>query len=315
MTESKEFEHHRVVVTGAGGQIGASCVTAFHEAGARVAALDLGEDEPSAVMSGRTDDQPGPGAHFIAVDVSSPGQIDAAMDEAQRVLGGPPTIVVQSAAVYRRMSFLEITPENIDVVLAVNVRAVLLVARSAAARMIDAGVRGAIVNITSVSAEAADSESVSYEASKGAVSAATRGMAVALAPYGIRVDAVAQSLVKFQEIDAVERGDRSRCPGAVRESLSVGWPRPRRSLRPSSFLPRRVLPMSPARCFGSMAEPWVPGKPSRPPSESRTLYEICDNLALRRRAAWLATTNRRRMSMTGTRPMVSARVGDWEAGV
>jgi NAD(P)-dependent dehydrogenase (short-subunit alcohol dehydrogenase family) len=70
--------------------------------------------------------------------------------------------------------------------------------------MLDDGVQdGAIVNLTSVSSLLSDAESVAYEASKGAVDAATRGMARALAPHGIRVNAVAPgSMAKFQELPA-----------------------------------------------------------------------------------------------------------------
>src|SRR5918912_837234 len=62
------------------------------------------------------------------------------------------------------------------------------------------GAPGAIVNLTSVSGVVADAESVAYEASKGAVTMATKGMAIALAPHGIRVNAVGPgSMAKFQE--------------------------------------------------------------------------------------------------------------------
>ena len=110
-------------------------------------------------------------------------------------------MLVQSAAVIARVPYLEIDAANVDHVLGINVRAILLGGRVAARSMIDRGLRdGAIVNLTSVSALVADAESVAYEASKGAVDAATRGMARALAPHGIRVNAVGPgSMAKFQE--------------------------------------------------------------------------------------------------------------------
>jgi glucose 1-dehydrogenase len=94
-------------------------------------------------------------------------------------------------------------------VLGINVRALLLAARRAAASMVEHGRReGAIVNLTSVSGIVADAESIAYEASKGAVTMATRGMAVALAPHGIRVVAVGPgSMAKFQELPARDPGD------------------------------------------------------------------------------------------------------------
>jgi NAD(P)-dependent dehydrogenase (short-subunit alcohol dehydrogenase family) len=114
---------------------------------------------------------------------------------------GPIDILVQSAAVVRRLPFLEITQENIDEIFAVNVRAVLLGARLAAASMIARGAREAcIVNLTSSSAVVSEASSVAYEASKGAVSMATKGIARALAPHGIRVNAVGPgSMAKAQD--------------------------------------------------------------------------------------------------------------------
>jgi NAD(P)-dependent dehydrogenase (short-subunit alcohol dehydrogenase family) len=77
---------------------------------------------------------------------------------------------------------------------------------------------GAIVNLTSVSGVVSDAESIAYEASKGAVTMATRGMAVALAPHGIRVNAVGPgSMAKFQELPArdpldLDEYERRRIP-------------------------------------------------------------------------------------------------------
>jgi glucose 1-dehydrogenase len=110
-------------------------------------------------------------------------------------------ILVQSAAIVRRVPFLEITQENIDEIFAVNVRAALLGGRIAASSMVAREAQDAcIVNLTSSSAVVSEASSVAYEASKAAVSMATKGMARALAPYGIRVNAVGPgSMAKAQE--------------------------------------------------------------------------------------------------------------------
>jgi glucose 1-dehydrogenase len=190
------FEQRTVVVTGAAGQIGAACAGAFAAEGARVAAVD--RDAPDA----------GEDVLAVRADLSVPTELERAFDEVERELG-PVDVLVQSAAVHARVPFLEITPENIDHVLGINVRALLLAARRAGASMAERGRRdGVIVNLTSVSGVVADAESVAYEASKGAVTMATRGMAVALAPHGIRVVAVGPgSMAKFQELPARDPGD------------------------------------------------------------------------------------------------------------
>jgi NAD(P)-dependent dehydrogenase (short-subunit alcohol dehydrogenase family) len=178
--------HGRVVfVTGAAGQIGSACVRAFLAQGARVGAIDL---------------QPVDGAVSVLADLSRPEEVERALAELEEQVGAV-DVLVQSAAVIARVPFLEITAENIDHVLGINVRAILLGGRYAARSLIERGARdGVIINLTSVSGVVADAESVAYEASKGAVTSATRGMAVALAPHGIRVNAVGPgSMAKFQE--------------------------------------------------------------------------------------------------------------------
>ena len=184
----RRFADRVVIVTGAAGQIGSACVDAFAREGARVAALDR-EPPPAGELA-------------IAADLSVPEQLDAALARVEAELG-PPDVFVHSAAVYARVAFLDITAENIDRVFAINVRAMLLAGRAVAASLVARGAPGAIVNLTSVSDHVSDAASVAYEASKGAVTMATRGMAVALAPHRIRVNAVGPgSMAKFQELPA-----------------------------------------------------------------------------------------------------------------
>jgi NAD(P)-dependent dehydrogenase (short-subunit alcohol dehydrogenase family) len=189
------FEGRVVFVTGAAGQIGTACVEAFAAEGARVGAVDL--LAPAA-----------PAAAAVRADLSRPDELERAFAELEASLG-PVDVLVQSAAVIARAPFLELTAENVDHVLGVNVRAVLLGARTAARSLVARGASdGAIVNLTSVSGVVSDAESIAYEASKGAVTMATKGMAVALAPYGIRVNAVGPgSMAKFQELPARDPHD------------------------------------------------------------------------------------------------------------
>jgi NAD(P)-dependent dehydrogenase (short-subunit alcohol dehydrogenase family) len=187
------FDGRAVAVTGAAGHIGEAVARAFAREGARVAAID--RDPPSAE-----------GLTPVLADLSDPGELERAFAGAERAVG-PVDVLVQSAAAHGRVPFLEITAENIDRVYAINVRALILGARTVAASMIarDAA-DGVIVNLTSVSGMVGEGGSIAYEASKGAVTMATRGMAVALAPHGIRVVAVGPgSMVKFQEIDEVRQ--------------------------------------------------------------------------------------------------------------
>jgi NAD(P)-dependent dehydrogenase (short-subunit alcohol dehydrogenase family) len=200
------FAGRTVLVSGSSGQIGAACAEAFVREGARVAGLD-------AVPSSN-------GALDVSavVDLRDEAALERAFADVRQALGRV-DVLVQSAAVHRRRPYLELDAATIDHVLGVNVRAILLLGRLAARAMIDDGVRdGAIVNLTSISSLLSDAQSVAYESSKGAVDAATRGMARALAPHGIRVNAVAPgSMAKFQELPArdpldIDQYERQRIP-------------------------------------------------------------------------------------------------------
>jgi NAD(P)-dependent dehydrogenase (short-subunit alcohol dehydrogenase family) len=189
---SARFADEVVLVTGAAGQIGAACVAAFLAQGARVVAVDAAPCSPG-----------GQRALCLQADLTDEAAIAGVFAAAEEHFGSV-SVVVQCAAAHGRTPFLELTAANIDRVFAINVRATLLVARAAASAMVAAGIRGSIVNLTSISAVVSHAESVAYEASKGAVSMATRGMAVALAQHGIRVNAVGPGvMVKLQELDAV----------------------------------------------------------------------------------------------------------------
>jgi NAD(P)-dependent dehydrogenase (short-subunit alcohol dehydrogenase family) len=181
------FEGRVAIVTGSAGQIGSACVDALAAEGARVGALDLlPSSEPARGMA-------------LEADLAVEAELVRAFAAVEVELG-PVDVLVQSAAVHARVPFLAITAANVDHILGVNVRAILLGGREAGRSMAVRGSGGSIVNLTSVSGLVSDAESVGYEASKGAVTMATRGMAVALAPHGIRVNAVGPgSMAKFQE--------------------------------------------------------------------------------------------------------------------
>lgn len=186
------FRDQTVLVTGASGHIGSACALAYAREGANVVAVDRA---PSAFA--------GPRTLVLEEDLTDEAAIGRAFDAAEAAFG-PVTVVAQCAAGHGRTTFLDMGADVIDRVLAINVKATLLVGTAAASRMIAAGVGGAIVNLTSISGVVSHAESVVYEASKGAVTMATKGMANALAGHGIRVNAVGPGvMIKAQEIDEV----------------------------------------------------------------------------------------------------------------
>lgn len=107
---------------------------------------------------------------------------------------GPVTRLVNNAAIYAPGPFLDLSAEQIDLTFSVNVRALLLATQHAARQMMEVG-GGAIVNIAS-QAGRDGSPTVDYAASKAAVINITRSTARALAPHGIRVNAVAPGVFR-----------------------------------------------------------------------------------------------------------------------
>jgi len=107
---------------------------------------------------------------------------------------GSVDVLVNNAAVAHRSSTVDINAALVDWIMAVNVRAPLLLTAALAPSMIERG-RGLIVNLSSVSGVVGTPLRAPYAASKGAIDAVTRSLAAELGPAGIRVNAVAPGVV------------------------------------------------------------------------------------------------------------------------
>lgn len=209
----ERFHDDVVMVTGASGLIGSACVAAFLREGARVVAISNRHALADGARHSGIPDEVLDSERLLALrnDLKLESGIEAAFAETESAFG-PVTVLINNAAVYGRKPYLETSREDLLHIFDVNVFAVLLAGRRAAQAMIKNRIRGRVVNITSTSSQQSDALSVGYEASKGAVDAATRGMAVALAPHGIRVNAVGPGeMIKSQEMDNL-RGPRDLSP-------------------------------------------------------------------------------------------------------
>jgi NAD(P)-dependent dehydrogenase (short-subunit alcohol dehydrogenase family) len=171
-------------VTGGAGGIGAACAELLAAAGATVAVLD--RDVPPALPAG---------VEAIALDVTDEAAVDAAMAEvAER--HGRLDVLVASAGIAIRKPATELSLEDWQKVVDVNLTGVFLCARSAARHMIAAG-GGSIVTIASVLGVVGGGvyPNISYQAAKGGVVNLTRALALEWAEHGIRVNAVAPTYV------------------------------------------------------------------------------------------------------------------------
>ena len=179
------------LVTGAQQGIGRATALALARAGMDVA-LNYLDDRVAAEKAAAEIRALGRRALVVAGDVSRAADVEAMLGAVGRGLGVP-HVLVNNAGIYPRSPFLELAEHEWDAVLGVNLKGSFLCAQAAARAMVAAGRRGVIINLASQAIRGAPL-GVHYTASKGGVVAMTRAMALALAPHGIRVNAVAPGL-------------------------------------------------------------------------------------------------------------------------
>ena len=174
------------LVTGAAQGIGLACAERLLAEGAQVALLD--RDGTAAQAQA---ERLGPGAMALAADLAglTPGDAGALVAQVVGTFGRLDALV-NNAGVIRLQPFLDFDPAAFDLMMDVNVRAPMVLSQAAARAMIGQGAGGAIVNLSSVTAELGAPQAAGYAASKGAMRQLTRVMALELAPRGIRVNAV-----------------------------------------------------------------------------------------------------------------------------
>lgn len=175
-----DFSGRRAVVTGAGSGIGLEIVNALLARGAEVVAVDL-----------RTDDVP-TAATALAADVSDADQVRAALDEA--LSARPVDTLFNNAGIGSTKSILDCEPDEWDRVFDVNVKGTYLMTRHLIPGMLERG-SGVIVNTASAAGMVGLRDRAAYCASKGAVIALTRQVAVQYAAQGIRCNCICPGTV------------------------------------------------------------------------------------------------------------------------
>ena len=198
-------------MTGAGRGIGRGCAITLAKAGADVALMARSrnelEDTPREVRS------IGQNVQSMVCDVTDSREVEEAVSFLEQI-----DILVNNAGTNVPEPFLEVSEENLDKVLAVNVKGVFLVAQAAARRMAERGEGGSIINVSSQMGHVGAPRRTVYCATKHAVEGLTKAMAVELAPLNIRVNSVAPTFVEtpmtkpFLEDEAFREDTLSRIP-------------------------------------------------------------------------------------------------------
>lgn len=195
MTEF-DFSGQTVLISGAAGGIGRAIAQQLVAAGGWAVLVDTDEDRLADAV-----DQLGGRACGLPGDLCDAGAIDGLIGEAWSQTGRIDGLV-NCAGIFPNTPMLDVALDEWDRVLDTNLRAPFLMTKAVAARMIGAGIEGAIVNIRSSAATLARPGIPHYGASKAGVQQLTRNMAIELAPHGIRVNAVAPGLIATERVMA-----------------------------------------------------------------------------------------------------------------
>ena len=194
------------VVTGAARGIGAACARRFAAEGAEVVIADILEEKGEATARAIRD--AGGNAAFIACDTGDGGQARALIEQTV-ARHGRIDVLVNNAGIFTIADFLDVTEEDFDRVLRVNLRGYFLVGQAAAREMAAAG-SGSIINMSSVNAVVAIEAIAAYVVSKGGVNQLTSVMALALAPKGVRVNAIGPGTILTEMAGAMMTDEVAR---------------------------------------------------------------------------------------------------------
>lgn len=183
----------RALVTGAGMGIGQGIAIELARQGADVA-VHYAHSEKDANETASEIERLGVGHALVQGDLSRVVECERVVDEAANSLGGL-DVLVNNAGVTRALDFLDTDETTYDEMFDLNMKGYFFCARRAVPLMLEAG-GGSIINITSVHGYAGFPRHAAYAATKGAINAFTRELAVELADRGVRVNAIGPGLIE-----------------------------------------------------------------------------------------------------------------------
>lgn len=217
-TERLNFEGRVVVVTGVGSGIGAAIADCFAACGATVVGLERDADKLNC--SAKRIAQAGGRLHAILADVSSAEDVTKAFSEIDARFPAI-DVLVNNVGVEFYREFVDITAEDWERQIAVNLRSVFLCCSRTVPGMIQRG-GGCIINTASVQAFATTGQTAPYAAAKAGVLGLTRDMARDLGPHNIRVNGICPGCIETPMMDRSLRRDAD--PGAAKRKMASAIP-------------------------------------------------------------------------------------------
>ncbi|MDO9439196.1 SDR family NAD(P)-dependent oxidoreductase [Hydrogenophaga sp.] len=188
-TPPSGLQGRRALITGASRGIGLAAAAALAQAGAAVTLAARSQVElQQACDEIRAD---GGTADFMVIDVTDPRAV-----ESQLAARAPYQVLVNSAGLNRPKPLVEVTDEDIDVVLDLNVKAAFYVARAVARRLLAERLSGSLINISSQMGVVGSPRRTLYCASKHAIEGMTKALAWELGSAGIRVNTICPTFIE-----------------------------------------------------------------------------------------------------------------------
>ena len=195
----QNLENRTAIVTGAGRGIGRAIAQRLADAGARVGIVDI---DPAAAESAATDI--GAAAVSVQADVSRSDDVSRMVTALLKQWGDIHILVNNAGIVGRDVPVRDLTEEDWDRVLNINLKGVFLCSRAVIGHMIDRN-RGAIVSIASIAGKEGNPSMAPYSVSKAGIICFTKALAREVLAHNIRVNCVAPALIRTDLIENVEQ--------------------------------------------------------------------------------------------------------------
>jgi len=189
VTPSFRLDGKRALVTGAGRGIGLAIAAAYADAGAHVTLCARTADEIHEAAGAIR--ERGQSADALVCDVTATAAFAAAIAAAE-----PYDIFLNNAGMNRPGPFVDVTEDDFDTVMNLNLRAAFFAAQAVARRLLAAGKAGSIINMSSQMGRTATARRTIYCASKWAMEGFSRAMAIELGPAGIRVNTLCPTYIE-----------------------------------------------------------------------------------------------------------------------
>ncbi|HMQ58534.1 MAG TPA: SDR family oxidoreductase [Rhizobiaceae bacterium] len=214
------------IVTGGASGIGYAIARRMLEDGARVAIADITDEKGEAAVETLTKIGE---VRYVHADVGNRLDVHNLIAKVIDDFGDI-DVLVNNAGIVHGADFLDLKEEDFDRVLRVNLKGMFLAGQAVARHMVDkvkaGGAPGSIVNMSSVNAVFAIANQLPYSVSKGGVNQLTKAMALSLAPYGIRVNAIGPGSIMTDLLAAVANDKEAKNRILSRTPLGrIGEPR------------------------------------------------------------------------------------------